>query len=310
MKSLKIMEDFNEVKQLVLRIANTEKTYMLHKDAERGFALNDFSEAGLVSAGIKFNFPTRFIQSFKTRHYDTCNQILHDAVGDYFESHDEVMFREFLGKIYGVLSNRYAIFDDKEVCNLLKTSPYLMDAGEIWGSVSPEHLHLRFISKEKLYVDGDDSPLSMCVFVDNSMIGLSSLKIRFGIYRHACTNGVIWGLKEFNILKERHLGEKDFTDSLEDALKKAPRYEKMILAKVQEMVNAKSAIYSMTDEDAVRYLKDKLVIGKKTAGKIIELYESYGGKTKWDLCNAITDYAHNFDLAERVKFETKALMVA
>jgi hypothetical protein len=308
--------DFLHVKDAVNKIADTEKSYYIGSVFEFP-RLARFSDCGLSNAGTRMNFPSQFIRTVEEKHPDLAEEVLFSRVSDFFEktykrkTDSKLFIREFNDEVYGVLSDRYSVFDDKEVLGIVETSPYLMNSEEIWAHVSPEHLHLRFISKNKLYIDGDSSPLSMAVFVDNSMVGNSSLKIRFGIYRWACTNGLISGLKEFSILREVHSGEKNYSDILCEALREVPKYEQMMLKKVQEMSVTKSSIYDMTEEDAVRYIKDKLNIGKKNAQKIFTVYSSeYGGETKWDLCNAITFVARDLDITERLNYESRALKVA
>lgn len=324
-------DTWDSFKTQVNEIADTENSYFFETGMEKP-SVERFSENGFAQAGMKFVFPARFLTALQSEgHSNLANEILHTRMDDFFNSHtrkesflnadgktktetmpDKVLFREFGkdGKIHAVLSSKYAIFDDKEVINIMETSDYLMNSEEIWGHVSPDRLHLRFISKNKLNISGDDSPLSMAVFVDNSMVGKSSLKIRFGIYRWACTNGCISGLKEFNILKERHMGEKDFTGVLSQALLESEKYEEMLFDKVREMSETSSSIYDMSQEDAIRYIKEKLTVGKKTADKIIELYNGYGGVSKWHLCNAITDYAHGLNIDDRLRFESLSMKVA
>lgn len=185
-----------------------------------------------------------------------------------------------------------------------------MNAEEFWYSISPERFHVRFISKNKLYVDGDPSPLSMCVFVDNSMCGMSAFRIRFGIYRWACTNGMISGLKEFEIVREMHKGKKEYVEIVAKALEDVPKYEQMLLNMVKKASTTEASIYNLDNEKAKVYLQKKLSVGREAADKILTSFKLYGGKSKWDLTNAITDYAHNVNLDDRINLEAKALMVA
>ena len=293
---------FEDVKTLVSGIAATENSYIYTRDMEVP-SYERFSANGLSQLGVKTHFPPTFISELINEdHGDLVNNIISTRMADYFKHNkkkDGLLFREF-GKdphIHGVLTDRYSIFDDHEAVNILESSDYLMDdAAEVWYDVSPDQFHTRFISKEKLEIPGDKSPLSMCVFVDNSMVGKSMFKIRFGLYRWACTNGVISDFKEFTIVRERHVGGE----------------KEMLIDRVKDMSATKSSIYGMTDEDAERYIRDKLVTSKKKAREIIECYNIvYGGFSRWDLCNAITDVAHNTDtLDTRLLFEQRAMKVA
>lgn len=85
-----------------------------------------------------------------------------------------------------------------------------MDAESVWYSCTAERFHARFVSKKKWFMTHEKSPLSIAVFVDNSMVGQFRFRIRFGMYRHACTNGLIFGLNDFVIVREFHKGKKDY----------------------------------------------------------------------------------------------------
>ena len=319
-KSMLRKTKFDIVKSIVKSIKNNEHSYYINT-ADDFPTLEKFSETGLFNAGARLNFPAKFIRTICLNHPRLAEDVVKSRAVDYFNrlnarkdkrGSNSLFIREFYSKVYGVLTDRYSVFDDDEVTDILSSSEYLMNAEEVWADVTPDRFHVRFISANKLYIDGDDSPLSMAVFIDNSMTGGSSLRIRFGIYRWACTNGVISGLKEFNILREVHHGKKDYVKLLNEALMEVSKYEEMMLAKVQEMANTKSSIYDMSEEDAIRYIKDKLNIGKKDAQKVFDAYtEEYGGETKWDLCNAITFVAHNIEnIEDRIHYEEYALKVA
>ena len=86
----------------------------------------------------------------------------------------------------------------------------------------------------------------------------------------------------------------------------------MLIQMAEKMQEDASAIYNMTDEQAVTYIKTRLTTTAKKAEEIIEVYNTvYGGFSKWDLCNAITEVAHNVGNVEnRILFEERALKVA
>ncbi len=320
-------QNFNEVESSVNFLMDTEDSFYVNEDVfdYHESYLTDpesYSDYGLSSAGSRLGFPGTFIRKFGEKHNDTAKQVLADCFGDFLKrpapnkkTSKTLFVRSFLGKISGVLTDRYSIFDDDEVINLLKNNEYLMDAKEFWYSVNPEHFHARFVSKKTLNFEGDKSPLHFCVFVDNSMVGESSLKIRFGLYRDACTNGMIWGFKEFEIVKECHKGIKDYTYILNSALAKCEEYEETLLKAVKEMNMEKSSIYGLEDEQALSYLRDKLGVSKKGSAKILEFYNSYKSEvnkpSRWALCNAITDYAHEVEnISDRIKLEELAIKVA
>lgn len=324
---LKVAENFGEVKDAVTDLMSTEDSYYVRSREEyNGYKdiltnVDAYSGYGISSCGSRIGFPANFLTKHAIAHHDTVRTIMDDCYSDFFEraevrkdnrSSKGLLIRSFDDEICGVLTDKYSIFDDDEVINLLEGNDYLMGAKEFWYCSTSEHFHARFVSQNTLDFDGDDSPLHFCVFVDNSMVGESSLRIRFGLYRSACTNGCIFGFKEFEIVKECHKGEKDYSNILRLALSKCSDYEETLLKAVKEMAMSKSAIYGLEDEVALAYLRDKLNIGKKACGKILDFYKNtYKGESKWDLCNAITEYAHEVDnISDRVSLERLSVLVA
>lgn len=322
-KVLRKTTDFMAIKGKVASIMNTENSYYVSSmnSVKRRHLLDmdKYSTYGLSSAGSKIGFPPQFIERYGEKRPEGAKKILTDLYGDTIaKMTDEkntrgakkLFVRDFYDKHYALLTDRYAVFDDNEIVDFLQQNEYLMNAEEFWYSISPERFHVRFISKNKLYVDGDPSPLSMCVFVDNSMCGMSAFRIRFGIYRWACTNGMISGPKEFEIVREMHKGKKEYVEIVAKALEDVPKYEQMLLNMVKKASTTEASIYNLDNEKAKVYLQKKLSVGREAADKILTSFKLYGGKSKWDLTNAITDYAHNVNLDDRINLETKALMVA
>lgn len=304
---------FDTMDQICNITYDLEKTHedKILKMGNRPPRVEDYGDYGLSAAGTRFGFPARFVSSlYNEGHEDLANDIVKVKTKDYLESGRPVLLRKWDDKIEGALTDKYGIFDDKEVVNILSKSDYLKNSAEIWFSEDPGLFHARFISENKLYLDGDDSPLSMAVFVDNSMIGLSSFKVRFGIYRWACTNGLITGLKSFEIMKQIHKSGAQFGRDLNIVLKEVPQYEEMLMDMVRDMADAKSSIYGLTLEQAKTYLKAKLGASEKLVGDVYDKYLEYGGVSRWDLCNAITETARDLSNFDRLKFESLALAVA
>ncbi len=322
MNNLKIAASFQEIEDRVKNLMRTENSYMLlgkniaepvrvAVKKENIPHFKDYSPYGLSAMASRVGYPAQGLSILSaTNNEDLADEIIGRFTNKYLEKHNAYI-REFGGLIYGFLSERYSTFDDDQVLDIIKTNDYLTNADKIWYDVSPVRFHARFIDKERFTVGEDNSPLSMAVFVDNSMVGASCFKIRFGIYRHACTNGMIWGLKEFTILKERHLGDKDWTKIVAKAINESEEIKELIRKRILFMQGKKSAIYGLDEDKALAYIKNKLVTSEKTARKILDFYNNtYGGQSKWDLCNAITEASQELSLENRLTFETKALMVA
>lgn len=64
----------------------------------------------------------------------------------------------------------------------------------------------------------------------------------------------------------------------------------MLLNMVKKASTTEASIYNLDNEKAKVYLQKKLSVGREAADKILTSFKLYGGKSKWDLTNAITDY--------------------
>ena len=73
---------------------------------------------------------------------------------------------------------------------------------------------------------------------------------------------MISGLKEFEIAKEMHKGEKDYVSIVAKALENAETYEALLLDMVENAIATKSAIYELTEDQAMAYIQKKLNVGK------------------------------------------------
>ncbi len=49
---------------------------------------------------------------------------------------------------------------------------------------------------------------------------------------------------------------------------------------------------------------------RKRVLSYLKITVKYGNETKWDLTNAITDYAHVVDISSRIKLESAAFKIA
>ena len=83
---------------------------------------SDFGEYGLASAGSKIGFPAAFVDRMaNTGHEDLANKIIRTTTKDYQRSGRPLLLRKWDGKIEGVLTDKYGVFDDSEVMDILST---------------------------------------------------------------------------------------------------------------------------------------------------------------------------------------------
>ena len=309
-------EDFDTVATKVKEITDTESTFLIEPGTDgydKALELTNYSDYGFKTLGMTIGFPAPFVQKVAETNPELAEKIISDRMDNYFLRDDRPSFygREFLGKIQGCVSNKYAYFDDNEVLEVLDNSP-IKNLQFQHTLITPERLHLRAIDKEPFKIDGDDSNLFFIFFIDNSMVGQSSFKVRLGLFRQACSNGLIVSKGEFVMCRQIHKGTKDisaeFNASLEFLAEKKDTIKEMIMGSTA----TPAQIEELAEEYRKDYLAKKLLLNKTEVEKVLNLYTiTYGGKTKWAMTNAITEFARDIkDINRRTVLESKALAVA
>lgn len=305
---------FSEVFQRVKDITITEETTKItNENAELVCDADDFSEYGLSTLGKTVGFPAPFILQLNETNPALADDVIRDRVNLYFENgKPEFYARRFLGKIRGVVSNKYSYFDDDEVVEILSDSP-LANMGFQNALITPERFHVRAIDEENpFHINNDPSVLYFAFFIDNSMVGQSSFKVQLGIYRLACTNGLIVPVREFVICRQIHRGRKDIAAEFNESIAFLKEKQESIKEMLSTMGKEKATIETLKEEFRKDYLAKKLNLNRKETEKVIELYKTvYDGQTKWGMVNAITEFARDIkDINRREYIEKAALKAA
>lgn len=305
--------DFKTVCDRVTFITDTEVTTKINASNQyRVHNVERFSEYGLSTLGKTVGFPAPFIRKVHETNPALANTVVKDRVKEYFKKEAPEFFtREFGGQICGVVSNKYAYFDDNQVIDIISNSP-LTKMGFQNAIITPERLHLRAIDVDNPFTIGnDDSQLYFAYFIDNSMVGQSSFKVQLGIYRLACTNGMIVPMKEFVICRQVHRGTKDIAAEFNQSVAFLAEKQEDIKSLITNMSNEQATIETMQEEFRKDYLAKKLNLNQKETEKVIELYENvYDGSTKWGMANAITEFARDLKDINRREYIEKAAFKA
>lgn len=306
-------ESFDNISNRIAEIAKTENTYTVAGTSDLVCDVSHYSENGLLSLGKTVGFPSQFVEELHHTNPELANTIIRDRTENYFGNGSaNFIAREFLGKVYGVVSNEYNFFDDTQAAEIIHSS-VLAEKTYAHALVTPERLHLRAIDDNAPFRIGDDeSNLFFCYFIDNSMVGLSSFKVQLGIYRQACTNGLIMPIKEFVVCRRIHRGYKDIVAEFNESVAFLDQKRDSIIEMLNRLTTEKAEIETLHENHRLEYLARKLTISIKESKKIMTLYtDTYGGKTKWDMVNAITEFARDErKLARREHLEKKAILVA
>lgn len=315
--------NFSEVQERVHAITDTENTFKVEQPIFNVCDMDNYSDFGLKSLGKMVGFPADFIRTLaETGSKPLGNRVILDRTTNYFKSGKAPFYaREFGGKICGVVSDRYAYFDDNEVCDIIGGSP-LANLGYQYAGISPERLHLRAIDKENPFkVEGDDSNLFLMFFVDNSMVGQASFKVRIGVYRQVCSNGMIIPMKSFVLCKAVHRGNKyiaaEFNQSVEFFKEKRDEIQSILSDKAKELSSIEELRAKFNEDYVKTYVAKQLNTNKSETEKVIVLFDAYtiecGRPSKWAFINAVTQFARDLpesQLERRLYLESRAMQAA
>ena len=320
---------FDAVASRVADICATEDTFKVEQPILNLCDTDAYSEFGLKSLGKMVGFPADFIRTLaETGSKPLAAKNIFDRTSHYFAEGGRPYFARAFGtpeheekKICGVVSDRYAYFDDDEVTSIIGGSP-LAGFRFQCANISPERLHLRAIDLDSPFkVEGDDSNLFLMYFVDNSMVGQSSFKVRVGVYRQVCSNGMIIPMQSFTLCKAVHRGSKDiaaeFTKNVAFLAEKRGEIQTMLAHKAAETA-AITELREKFDEEYVKaYIHKHLNTNKSETEKVIVLFDAYsiecGRQSKWAFINAVTQFARDLpesQLERRLYLESRAMQAA
>ena len=310
---------FEKINSRIREVTETENTYLVSDLNSNICDIDNYSESGLASLGKLVGFPSNFVTDLASSNKELANTIITDRLGRYFDNAREnkktFYVREFNNLIYGVLSNRYAFFDDNEVCDILESSP-LATLKFQESEITPERLHLRAIDLDNPFkVDGDDSNLFFVYYIDNSMLGLSAFKVRLGVFRQVCSNGMIVPKQEFTLCKAVHRGTRNVGEEFNNIIFNIASYKDKLIDLVSMMAKKEAVIESLDGMFRTMYIQEKLNLSQKESFKVLELYDSYsetyGMHSKWAMTSAITEFAKDIsNIEKRTLLESRAVDIS
>ena len=309
--------DFGAVAASVKKITDTKSTIQVtainHEFIDFINNVDKFSDYGLSTLGKTVGFPAPFVRELSKSDADLANEVIRNRVQNYFDKgRPEFYARCFFDKTCGVVSHKYSYFDDNQVVDILEGSP-LAKMGFQNAIITPERFHLRAIDKSNPFkVSDDSSPLYFAYFIDNSMVGQSSFKVQLGVYRLACTNGMILPVQEFVICRQVHRGNRDIAAEFNESIAFLSQKQDALKELVMGMSGQEATIEGLKEEFRKEYLAKKLNLNRKETDKVMELYQTvYDGHTKWGMANAITEFARDLnDINRREFLERAAFKVA
>lgn len=249
----------------------------------------------------KLQVPSRYF----TRLVDADqNELAAANINCWLEDNPKNLFlREYDGRIRGVLSGSYSVYDAPEI---LQTVAEVFDPNtfKLKGSfINEERLHLRLVENTMLDIAGED--LFAGITLDSSDVGRAGLSVKFFIYKQVCTNGLVIAQSSANLFRQKHIGitHEDFAAGLSEGLHTF--YE--LKDKITEQIKATAAIPVKEDiEELLEDIKEKTKLSDDAAAKVIEFMVQKYDKTQWGLINGITEVAQDYTLERRIELETLA----
>lgn len=249
----------------------------------------------------KLKVPGRYF----TRLVESGNKELAAAnINCWLEGDDrKFLLREYDGRIRGVLSGSYSVYDAPEI---LKTVAEVFEPStfKLKGSfINEERLHLRLCQTEMMDVDGED--LFAGISLDSSDVGRAGLSVRFFIWKQVCTNGLVIAKSSANLFRQKHIGitHEDFAAGLTEGLERF--YE--LKDSVCESINATREIPLEEDiEKLIEDIQEKTLLSEDSAYEVLNLVDKNYERNRWGLINGITEIAQQFTLERRIELETIA----
>lgn len=273
--------------------------------AADGYNVLPLSEWALTQLGIKTGIPGNYLSKCINSGYPS---LAANNVNTWLKPKDnsKAFIRTYKNTIRGILSDRYTAFDAPEILNVLADN--IPESNwDIRGSyISEERMHLRFTLSDKINIDGDS--LFPAIFVDSSDVGRCALKVRFGIYRLACTNGLIIPSIE-TMYHQRHVGIQvtELESAVISSMKRIPEFIEKSEDLVEYAKNKKIKMLEKEDVEAVlKELRLKAKLSEDDAQKVIKITKEKYSATQWGLVNGLTEFARDCTLDTRVELEKAA----
>lgn len=208
----------------------------------------------------------------------------------------EFMFRLSGRSLYGVVSTRYCIMDNVALIDILREADG-MDLGlkPVKCMLNPDHTKIRLVSEHARV--GELTPM---LEFNNSQNGLGSLVLWAGVWRYACSNGL---LVPVNATRSRwiHYGH----GALE-------------MPDIMSVLNVSKRYTRRLDSCRSRYLSagDKVAlvtgVAERFSSRVVERIisvankEYLGCRTRFDFVNAVTRAAQSFSPAQQTEIECYA----
>lgn len=299
----KLIEKANEIQSKCDDHLVAAKDIRMSDDLKLNFEDHKIPMSDLAIGHLcgKLQVPSRYFNRLK----DTGNNNLAaENINCWLEDDTRKLFlREYDGRIRGVLSGSYSVYDAPEILQSV-SEVFNPNEFKLKGSfINEERLHLRLIENKMMDIDGED--LFAGITLDGSDVGRSGLSVRFFIWKQICTNGLVIAKSSAKLFKQKHIGitHEDFAAGLTEGLQTFYKLKDQIAESIRE--TAKIPV-SEDIEELLEEIKDKTNLSDESATEVIEYMNVKYNRNRWGLINGITEVAQKFTLERRIELETIA----
>lgn len=217
------------------------------------------------------------------------------------------LLREYNGRIRGVLSGSYSVYDAPEI---LKTVAEVFNPSEfkLKGSfINEERLHLRLCETKMMSIDGED--LFAGITLDSSDVGRAGLSVKFLVWKQVCTNGLVIAKSSAQMFRQKHIGlnHEDFAAGLQEGLEKFYELKDEITASIEETAKVElGGGTAEADDDLIEDIQKTTGLSEESSYEVLNLVDKNYKRNRWGLINGITEIAQQFTLERRIELETIA----
>ena len=299
----KLVEKANEIQAKCSDHPVRANEIRMDNDLKLNFEGKRYPMSDLATGHLcgKLKVPSRYFSRLaETDH----NELAAQNINCWLEDNPKNLFlREYDGRIRGVLSGSYSVYDAPEILQSI-SEVFDPNTFKLKGSfINEERLHLRLVENTMLDVEGED--LFAGITLDSSDVGRSGLSVKFFIWKQVCTNGLVIAQSSADLFRQKHIGitHEDFAAGLNEGLQTFYELKDSIAESIRE--TAKIPVNDDVEE-LLEEIKNKTNLSDDAATEVIEFMNVKYDRSQWGLINGITEVAQKYTLERRIELETIA----
>jgi hypothetical protein len=218
-------------------------------------------------------------------------------------SDKEMLFRTYNdGTLRAVLSDRYAIIDNRWYLEVLKAampdgrlSHWRGDADTLWGNV---------LIPDTLRAD-TDSDYGGMLSLSNCEIGLRRLAQYPSLFRAICMNGCIWDQTKGNVFTQIHRGEINLEDLRKEIFENINKQIPLMDDHVTRFLSMRDRKLTAKISQLIACISIENGFSAVQATKVIDEFAAYekGDRNAFGIINAVTRAGQAFENEEWFRFD-------